>query len=121
MTKDCDTALPRDDECGLVYSFKDGELGAVEAQRFRLHVAGCEHCAQRLGDAWYLEELMARAGEQSEFNASPRLFALEAQCQRELETRPVPQFARAQQLLFPRWRVAASGMVLVLVTISLVW
>ncbi|MFP2907522.1 anti-sigma factor family protein, partial [Pyxidicoccus sp. 3LFB2] len=47
--------------CNRLYLFLDGELGAVDEENFRHHLARCEPCASGLHEAMQLELLSLQA------------------------------------------------------------
>jgi hypothetical protein len=89
--------------CNRLYLFLDGELGAVDEENFRHHLARCEPCASGLHEAMQLELLGMQVLGDTASAAAPRAVA------------PVePPRERARRWRLPHARQAVVGAALAL-------
>ncbi|NMO17379.1 CHAT domain-containing protein [Pyxidicoccus fallax] len=89
--------------CNRLYLFLDGELGAVDEENFRHHLARCEPCASGLHEAMQLELLGQYAlRDVAPAKAGPTLVALDGAGAPEPE--PVFESAPERHRRVPWWR-----------------
>jgi tetratricopeptide (TPR) repeat protein len=98
-------------QCDKLYLFLDGELGPVDEENFRHHLARCEPCATGLHEAMQLELLSLYALGEGDGDAAARLHAV--------PVKPEPKRRRPLLTLLPGGRLTL-GAVLALAAVVLV-
>jgi tetratricopeptide (TPR) repeat protein len=93
-------------QCNKLYLFLDGELGAVDEENFRHHLARCEPCASDLHEALQLEILGQYALRDVQLSEKPGPpvpdLDLDLDLEREREPRPVSSLETARRRWPPR-------------------
>ncbi|MBZ4422426.1 CHAT domain-containing protein [Myxococcus sp. RHSTA-1-4] len=86
-------------QCNKLYLFLDGELGAVDEENFRHHLARCEPCASGLHEAMQLELLGQYAMRDVRAPPKPGPMLVDP----EPEQEPVVDLEPARRRRLPRW------------------